>query len=117
MRNASLLSGLILVAVAGLSGCRSRYVEATVKNATGGPVTVVEVDYPSASFGKETLAAGDEYHYRFKIQGDGPLKALWTDAGRHEHSVDGPVIREGDEGTLVVTLRGDGVGWDVSVKK
>jgi hypothetical protein len=76
----------------------------------------VEVDYPSASFGKETLADGADYHYRFKIQGDGPLKVLWTDAGNRDHSVAGPVIREGDEGTLVVTIKAADAAWDVNVR-
>ena len=117
MRNASLFGGAVLIAVVGLSGCRSKYVEATVTNATGGPVTVVEVDYPSASFGKETLAAGANFHYRFKTQGDGKLKAMWTDAANHDHSVEGPTLNEGDEGTLRVTLKPTDVTWNVAVKR
>jgi len=110
MRVASLLCLASLVLV---SGCKSRYVEATVHNGSGAAVSVVEVDYPSASFGKEVLADGADYHYRFKIQGDGPLKVLWTDAGNHDHSVAGPVIREGDEGSLLVTIRANDAVWDV----
>jgi len=84
-----------------------------VRNASGAAVNVVEVDYPSASFGKETLAEGAEYRYRFKIQGDGPVKVLWTDAGNREHSVAGPVLREGEEGTLTVTLQASDATWDL----
>ena len=79
--------GLVLLAAA--CGCHSRYVEATVVNTTGTAVSLVEVDYPSASFGRETLAAGAEYHYRFKVLGSGGTKVLWTDGTHGEHSVAG----------------------------
>ena len=115
MRGASLFGGVVLVAAVGLSGCKSRYVEATVHNGSGAAVSVVEVDYPSASFGKEMLADGADYHYRFKIQGDGPLKVLWTDAANHDHSVAGPQLKEGEEGQLVVTLLPNDAKWDLRV--
>jgi len=118
MRGASLFGGsVLLVAALGLSGCRSRYVEATVHNGSGAEVTVVEVDYPSASFGKETLADGADYHYRFKVQGDGALKVLWTDKGNQDHSVAGPPLQEGDEGTLRVTIGASDAKWDLKVAK
>ena len=107
-----LMGGLML-----LIGCRSRYVEATVRNGSGAAVSVVEVDYPSASFGKETLAAGADYHYRFKVQGDGPLKVLWTDAGNKDHTVGGPQLREGSEGTLAVTIKANDAAWDLQVQR
>jgi hypothetical protein len=99
---------MVLVSV---GGCHSAYVEADVKNATASPISLVEVDYPSASFGKETLAAGETYHYRFKILGDGDTKVLWTDTARHEHTVKGPALREGQEGSLVVTIGDDTAQW------
>jgi len=49
-------SGLLLLAVAGTVGCKSAFVEADVINATAAPVSLVEVDYPSASFGVGSLA-------------------------------------------------------------
>ena len=107
---------VLMAGLAMLTGCRSRYIEATVRNASGAAVSVVEVDYPSASFGKEALAEGAEYHYRFKIQGDGPTKVLWTDARNEEHSVAGPVLREGEEGRLVVTIVAESAKWDVQVQ-
>ena len=98
-----------------LTGCHSHYVSATVHNATGGAVSVVEVDYPSASFGKELLPAGSDFHYRFKILGSGATKVLWTDAAQHDHSVPGPPLQEGQEGTLTVALTATGATWDVQV--
>ena len=98
-----------------LSGCHSHYVDATVHNGTGGPATVVEVDYPSASFGKELLPDGADFRYRFKILGSGPTKVLWTDAGHQDHSVAGPRLEEGQEGRLVVTLTPSGATWDAKL--
>ena len=92
------------VALAALTGCHAHYVSMDVHNATSQPVSLVEVDYPSASFGMDTLAAGADYHYRFKIIGDGPTKLLWTDANRHNHTANGPSLREGQEGTLTATI-------------
>jgi hypothetical protein len=89
----------------GLAGCHSAYVEAVVKNHSGGPISVLEVDYPSASFGTESLASGQEFHYRFKTQGEGPLKVLWTDEHHQDYTVTGPVLHEGAEGTLAITLQ------------
>jgi hypothetical protein len=103
-------AGLVLLTAA---GCHSAYIEATVKNASGGAVSLVEVDYPSASFGSETLAADAEYHYRFKVLGSGATKVLWTDAAHVEHSVAGPVLHEGDEGRVAITLTGASANWDL----
>ena len=103
-----LLFGLGLL---GLAGCHSSYVEATVKNLSGSPVTLVEVDYPSASFGTQELAPGAQYHYRFKVLGSGPLKLLWTDIAHTEQHSDGPGLQEGDEGSLEVDITRQGAQW------
>ena len=106
-----LMAGLVV-----LTGCHSHYVEADVVNASGSAVSLVEVDYPSASFGKETLAAGATYHYRFKILGDGPTKVLWTDESHRDHTVAGPKLQEGQEGSMVVTISGTGAQWVLKLK-
>ncbi len=105
-----------VVLVAGLSGCRSAYVVADVKNATDKPVSLVEVDYPSASFGVQTLAAGAEYHYRFKIIGTGTTQILWTDAAEKQHTVKGPELREGQQGPLGVTILSETAVWATALK-
>jgi hypothetical protein len=107
-----LVAAALSVALVGVPvGCRSAYVEADVVNATGTQVTLVELDYPSASFGTEALAAGQTYHYRFKILGSGGTKILWTDAAHHDHSVAGPALREGQQGSLTVTIRAGSALW------
>jgi hypothetical protein len=98
------------------TGCHSAYIEATVKNTTATPVSLVEVDYPSASFGRESLAAGAEYHYRFKVLGNGPTKVLWTDASHQDHTVPGPTLHEGDDGTLSITLTPATASWNLTLK-
>ncbi len=99
------------IALATITGCKSKYVEADVINGTPSPISLVELDYPSASFGTGSLAAGATYHYRFKILGSGPTKVLWTDAAHHDHTVAGPRLDEGQEGTLSVTISGDSAVW------
>jgi hypothetical protein len=80
-------------------------------NATGAAVTLVEVDYPSASFGVEQLAAGGVYHYRLKVLGSGPTTVTWTDGHRTQHTAKGPELHEGQAGVLRVTLKGDTAEW------
>jgi len=106
------LAGVLAMGLLGIGGCKSAYVEAEVVNATGSPVSLVEVDYPSASFGVESLSAGATYHYRFKILGSGGTKILWTDAARKEHTVNGPGLKEGQQGSLVITIATDSATWD-----
>jgi len=109
-------SGLLLLAVAGTVGCKSAFVEADVINATAAPVSLVEVDYPSASFGVGSLAAGTTYHYRFKILGSGPAKIMWTDAARRDYSSVGPQLHEGEQGTMTVTILGGTAEWETHLR-
>lgn len=90
-----------------LAGCHSRYIAASITNNTADPLSPVEVDYPSASFGTNTLAPGATYSYRFKIIGSGPTAVLWTDAAHHDHKVSGPQLHEDDEGSLAITIGPD----------
>ena len=102
-----LLAPLLLA----LSGCHSAYVEATVQNHTASPVSLVELDYPSASFGTQSLAPGQDFKYRFKVLGSGDAKLLFTDPARQEHTAPGPPLTEGDEGPLTATITPTGVTW------
>jgi hypothetical protein len=111
------LAGATGFAFLASTGCHSAYIEATVKNASGAPVSLVEVDYPSASFGREMLAPDAEYHYRFKVLGNGPTKVLWTDAAHKDHATPGPVLHEGDEGRLTITLGPAAANWTLALVK
>lgn len=79
-------------------------------------MSLVEVDYPSASFGKEVLTDGGTFHYRFKILGSGATKVSWTDAEHHDHTVPGPELHEGEEGHLTITFSGQTAAWDAQVR-
>jgi hypothetical protein len=109
-------TALALTALAALTGCHSHYVSIDIHNTTAAPITLVEVDYPTASFGVDTLAAGATYHYRFKILGDGPTKLLWTDAAQQQHTVAGPSLNEGQEGTLTATITPTTATWTTHLK-
>jgi hypothetical protein len=93
------------------TGCHSYHIETTVENRTGAPIQLLEVDYPSASFGADSLAADGIFHYRIQLQGSGPLKVLYmaSDGSQAQRQVqiDGPTVAEREEGQLeIVLLRG-----------
>jgi hypothetical protein len=106
---------LLLILAITLAGCRSRFVEVTIQN-QGPTMHVVEFDYPSASFGINQLATGAKYHYRFKIQGDGPLSLAYEDASGRTHTTQGPKVEQGDQGSLLVNIAPQGaVTWTPSL--
>ena len=105
------------VAMVGLAGCHSAFVEATVVNRTDKVIPLIEVDYPSASFGTENLAPGAQYHYRFKVLGEGEMKVIYTDFAQKEHTVKGPELREGAEGPLGIAIVAGGVEWSAQSLK
>ena len=87
-----------------LAGCHSAHVEVTVENRTGAPVRLLEVDYPNASFGSDSLAADATMHYRIQIQGSGPVKVQYTAANGSQPQIEGPAVVERQEGALEVVL-------------
>lgn len=95
-----------------LSGCHSAFVNATIRNDTAAPITLIELDYPSASFGTQALAPGQEFKYRFKVLGSGDTKLLWTDAHNQEQHAEGPQLHEALEGTLDVAVTSSGARWN-----
>src|ERR1019366_8749455 len=105
-----------LAAALTLAGCHSAYTAATVSNRTPQPLSLVEIDYPSASFGTHALAPGQDFHYRFKVLGNGPTTLLWTDAAHDDRKLSGPSLREGDEGKLAVTFNPNAdPKWDLQL--
>lgn len=104
------LLALALVTIA-LTGCRSPYVVTTVINHSSQSIALLEVDYPSASFGTENLAPGADFHYRFKVIGSGNMKLLYTDSAHQDHKSDGPFVKEGAEGSLTIVISDSGVAW------
>jgi len=87
-----------------VAGCHSYHVETTVVNHTGAPIQLLEVDYPSASFGANTLAADAVLPYRIQLRGNGPLKVQYTAADGKQAVVTGPELAEQQEGHLEIVL-------------
>lgn len=102
----------LLVLLFVLSGCRSAFVATTIRNNSDNPLHLIEVDYPSASFGTQTLAAHGTYHYHFKIQGSGPITITFTDTAKKVHTVTGPALHEGQQGALDIAVdSNNAVSW------
>jgi hypothetical protein len=108
VRVASLLASLLL-ALGFLCGCHSFQIDTTVENRTGAAIELLEVDYPSASFGADTLASGADFHYRFQVRGSGPVKVQYTEDGSHKvRQMSGPEVFEHQEGSLEIVLLPEG---------
>ena len=89
-------------------GCRSKLVEVRVVNSGTTELHNVEVDYPSASFGMSNLAPGATYIYRIQLQDAGRMKVEFSDSKQQPHSGKGPYVKEGQQGTLRLTLDASG---------
>jgi hypothetical protein len=89
-------------------GCHSYHIDVTVENRTGEAIQLLEVDYPSASFGANSLAAGAVYSYRIQVRGNGPLKIGYTGSNELQVQMAGPSLAERQEGLLEIVLLPDG---------
>ena len=106
------ISALAFFASLSLSACRSPFVQTSIVNHTGSKVQLIEVDYPSASFGTQQIDDNATYHYHFQIRDSGSVKITYTDAGNKVHTLTGPTLTQGQHGTLTITLDGNGeVTW------
>ncbi|MGD0095516.1 MAG: hypothetical protein ABSB60_03415 [Terracidiphilus sp.] len=96
--------GVLGFAVTWIVGCHSYHVDLTVENRTGGAIQLLEVDYPSASFGADSLAAGAIYRYRVLLRGNGPLKLQYTGGDGKQVQIEGPSLAEPQDGRLEIVL-------------
>lgn len=99
-----LLAPVLITAV----GCHSYHIDSTVENRTGAAIQLLEVDYPSASFGVDKVASGADFHYRFQVRGTGQLTVQYTAAGQHQVQITGPTLAERQEGQLQIVLLPNG---------
>ncbi|MDR5727786.1 MAG: hypothetical protein RB191_10195 [Terriglobia bacterium] len=103
------LASVLLPVMGLMCGCHSYHVDARVENRTGEAITLLEVDYPSASFGLDKLDAGADYHYRFQIRGSGPMKVQYTERKSLQvRQIKGPDLKEGQQGRLDIVLLPEG---------
>ena len=86
------------------TACHSYHIDTTVENRTGADIQLLEVDYPSASFGADRIASGAVYHYRFQIRGSGPLKINYTGPDEKQVQIAGPTLVERQQGQLKIVL-------------
>ena len=87
-----------------VSACHSYHIDTTIENRTGAPIQLLEVDYPSASFGVDRLEAGAIYRYRFQVSGSGPLKIEYTPLDGRQVQISGPTVVERQQGQLQIVL-------------
>ena len=90
------------------TACHSYHIDTTIENRTGSDIQLLEVDYPSASFGADRIASGAVYHYRFQVNGSGPLKITYTGAEGKQVQINGPTLVERQQGQLTIALLPDG---------
>jgi hypothetical protein len=108
---ASLRAIALLTCLLATIGCRSPYIEATVTNQTGQPISLIEVDYPYASFGVQSIAPGGDFSYRFQTRGSDNLKITYTTSTNTIKKATGPVVKDGQEGYLKILVGPNGVNW------
>jgi hypothetical protein len=101
-------AALLSAALFALAACHSYHIETTVENRTGGAVKLLEVDYPSASFGADSLASGALLPYRIQVRGSGPLKVQYTAGNGQQRQMEGPVLSEHQEGRIEIVLLPEG---------
>jgi hypothetical protein len=101
-----------------LAGCHSSpYIQVAIRNQGSAPVNLIEVDYPSASFGVDQIAPHARFHYRFKVQGSGPLTITFTGAGHKVYTATGPSLQDGQRGSLGITVTPAGqVEWSTEIQ-
>ncbi len=96
----------------GFAGCRrpwlGQWVNAKVENQTGEAVRQVEVDYPSASFGADSIGAGSALQYKFQISGTGSIKIEYSLGNGRQAHAKGPALSEGQRGTVTIRLLPEG---------
>jgi len=105
---AAIVYAMVLPALIFAAGCHSYHVETTVENRTGGAIQLLEVDYPSASYGADKLPDGGVFHYRIQLRGSGPLKVQYTASDGRPVEISGPTLVERQEGSLAIVLLPDG---------
>jgi hypothetical protein len=101
-------SAAATVGLLACTGCHSYQIETTVVNRTGAEIKLLEVDYPSASFGANSLTTGAVFHYPIQLRGSGTLTVQYTGSGGRQAKLYGPALTERQEGRIEIVLLPDG---------
>ena len=102
-RRSSLVS-LLSCALFAVTACHSYHIDATIQNRTGADIQLLEVDYPSASFGADHLASGATYRYRFQVRDSGSIKITYTGPDQKQVQIAGPTLAERQQGQIKIVL-------------
>jgi hypothetical protein len=103
-----LIPALVLWPVFLAAGCHSYHIDTTIENRTGSVIKLLEVDYPDASFGADSIAAGADFHYRIQVEGTGPLTITYTGADDKQVKIKGLDLAQRQQGRLEIVLLPDG---------
>ncbi len=93
-----------LVLLIALAGCRAHVVKISLTNTSAQPIKTIIVDYPNATFGKDTLAPGETYFSLIKPLDQGPIKVRFTDAQGATHTYQSISLQQGDDGSVNIKL-------------
>jgi hypothetical protein len=100
----SLRFAVTLLFVIAMAGCRARVVKIILTNTSTGPIKTIIVDYPTATFGKDTLAPGETYFSLVKPVDKGPITVRFTDAQGGSHTYKSASLQPGDDGWVNIKL-------------
>ena len=98
------VSVLTIAPILAMAGCHSAHVQASVENRTGGTIRLLEVAYPSASFGVDHLNAGAIFSNRIKLRGDGAIRVQYTNSDGKPVQIEGPQLAERQDGRINIVL-------------
>jgi hypothetical protein len=111
------LLAIPIICLLSLAGCRSHFINITVKNTGTGELRNIEVRYPQASFGIANLAPQQTYTYKFQASGEGEMALTLIDAHGKQHNETGPALQKADEGTITLSIDSDGNNkWDTELR-
>jgi hypothetical protein len=100
----SFRASALLIILLALAGCRAHVVKISLTNTSAQPLKTIIVDYPNATFGKDTLAPGETYFSLIKPLDQGPIKIRFTDAQGTNHSYQSISLQQGDDGSVNIKL-------------
>jgi hypothetical protein len=108
MTRRAIVSFTFLCLALSLAACHSSRIDVTVENRSGNSVQLLEVNYPSASFGTDRLADGADLHYPIQVRGSGAVRIQYTDAAGTQIRSFGSYLKEHQSGRLTIVLRQGG---------
>src|ERR1700726_2560462 len=100
----SFRASVLLIILLALAGCRAHFVKISLTNPSAQPLKTIIVDYPNATFGKDTLAPGETYFSLIKPLDQGPIKVRFTDAQGATHIYQSISLQQGDDGSVNIKL-------------